>query len=255
MNVVAIIPARMESSRFFGKPLKEICGMPMIGHVYKRTKMCDLLSEVYVATCNQEIIDYIELIGGKAIMTGDFHERASDRVAEALQIIESKTKKNIDIIVMVQGDEPMIDPNMIVDGVEPLLKKPEFGVTNLMCSIKTKEEWKDPNEVKVVVDNKNFALYFSREAIPSSKKYDKNITAYKQVCIISFKRNDLINYCSIKPSPLEIIESVDMNRLLENNQKIKMILTDKLTYAVDTPQDLNFVNDLLKDDKLAKLYT
>ena len=166
MNIIGIIPARMGSSRFPGKPLANIHGMPMIGHVYFRSKLAKILDEVYVATCDQEIIDYIKSIDGKAIMTDTSHERASDRTSEALNIIESRTEQKIDIIVMLQGDEPMILPEMIDAAVQPLLDDQSVTVSNLMATIKNIEEWKDPNEVKVVVDKLNFAIYFSREPIP-----------------------------------------------------------------------------------------
>ena len=254
MNIIAVIPARMESSRFYGKPLKKICGMPMIGHVFNRVKMCKLLSDVYIATCNDEIKDYADSIGAKAIMTKNTHERATDRVSEAIKKIERKTKKKIDIVVMVQGDEPMIHPNMINDSVAPLIKNKEIEVTNLMSEIKSASEWQDPNEVKVVVDRNNCALYFSREPIPSSKKFDQKIVSYKQVCVISFTKKSLINYCELDETILEKIESVDMNRLLENNIKIKMVLTNRITYAVDTSNDLKVVNELLMNDKLLNSY-
>ena len=255
MNIVGIIPARMESSRFQGKPLKEICGMPMIGHVYKRSKLCDLFTEVYVATCNVEIYDYIASINGKAIMTGDYHERASDRAAEALQNIENRINEKIDIVVMIQGDEPMILPEMISEGIQSLINNPGIAVTNLMTAIKSQSEWEDPNEVKVVVNNQNCALYFSREPIPSAKKYNQKIEALKQVCIISFKRDVLLKYCQLKPTPLEIIESVDMNRLLESGIQIKMVLTKQSTYAVDTQKDLDIVEDKMKNDPLIHYYS
>ena len=113
MRVVAVIPARMASSRFPGKPMALIHGMPMIGHCYCRVRLCDALSDTYVATCDKEIFDYIESIGGKAIMTADTHERASDRAAEAMVKIEEATGEQTDILVMVQGDEPMVNPKMI----------------------------------------------------------------------------------------------------------------------------------------------
>ena len=254
MNIIGIIPARMGSSRFPGKPLANIHGMPMIGHVYFRSKLAKILDEVYVATCDQEIIDYIKSIDGKAIMTDTSHERASDRTAEALGIIEKQIKKEIDIVVMLQGDEPMILPEMIEAAVQPLLDDQSVTVSNLMATIKNIEEWKDPNEVKVVVDKLNFAIYFSREPIPSKKKYSSEITAYKQVCVIPFTRDCLINYTRLAPTPLEIIESVDMNRFIENGIKIKMIETDNNTIAVDTPQDLANVERLMKNDSLIKTY-
>jgi len=254
LKIVGIIPARMESSRYFGKPLKEICGMPMIGHVYHRSNLCDLLSDVYVATCNNEINNYVSSINGKVVMTSNSHERATDRVAEALLNIEEDLGEKIDIVVMIQGDEPMIFPNMISDGIKPLMKDHKLGVTNLMSVIKSKSDWEDPNEVKVVVNDRNFAMYFSREPIPSNKKYDGRIGAFKQVCIISFKRDHLLQYCNLQPTPLEIIESVDMNRLLESGIGIKMVLTDINTYAVDTEKELKHVSNLMKNDKLMKIY-
>ena len=187
-------------------------------------------------------------------MTDTSHERASDRTAEALGIIEKQIKKEIDIVVMLQGDEPMIFPEMIEAAVQPLLDDQSVTVSNLMATIKIIEEWKDPNEVKVVVDKENFAIYFSREPIPSKKKYSNEITAYKQVCVIPFTRDCLINYTRLAPTPLEIIESVDMNRFIENGIKIKMIETDNNTIAVDTPQDLANVERLMRIDSLVKTY-
>ncbi|MAG39043.1 3-deoxy-manno-octulosonate cytidylyltransferase [Candidatus Woesearchaeota archaeon] len=254
MNIVGIIPARMGSSRFPGKPLANIHGIPMIGHVYFRSKMAKILDDVYVATCDQEIIDYIKSIDGKAIMTDTSHERASDRTSEALNIIESRTEQKTDIIVMLQGDEPMILPEMIDAAVQPLLDDQSVTVSNLMATIKKIEEWEDPNEVKVVVDKENFAIYFSREPIPSKRKYSSEIKAYKQVCVIPFTRDCLINYTRLEPTPLEIIESVDMNRFIENGIKIKMIETDNNTIAVDTPQDLANVERLMKNDSLIRTY-
>ncbi|MCG8572853.1 MAG: 3-deoxy-manno-octulosonate cytidylyltransferase, partial [Spirochaetes bacterium] len=169
-NIIGIIPARMASSRFPGKPMKKIINIPMIGHVYFRSKMSTILKEVYVATCDQEIYDYINSIGGKPIMTADIHERASDRAAEALLKIEKETNKKVDIVVMIQGDEPMLTPEMIDNSIKPLLTDSTINIVNLMANIKTQKEHEDPNEVKVVVNKNNFALYFSREPIPSRKK-------------------------------------------------------------------------------------
>ncbi len=216
MNIIGIIPARLASSRLPNKPMADILGMPMIGHVYFRSKMSSMLTELYVATCDQEIVDYIEGVGGKAIMTADTHERASDRSAEALLTIEKQTGVKADIVVMIQGDEPMITPEMISAAVQPLLDEASLNITNLMASMQTKEEHEDPAEVKVVVDKNNNALYFSREPIPSRKKGVDNVPMLKQVCIIPFRRDFLLEYNNMEQTPLEIIESVDMNRLLEN---------------------------------------
>jgi 3-deoxy-manno-octulosonate cytidylyltransferase (CMP-KDO synthetase) len=216
VNIIGIIPARLASSRLPNKPMADILGMPMIGHVYFRSKMSSMLTELYVATCDQEIVDYIEGVGGKAIMTADTHERASDRSAEALLTIEKQTGVKADIVVMIQGDEPMITPEMISAAVQPLLDEASLNITNLMASMQTKEEHEDPAEVKVVVDKNNNALYFSREPIPSRKKGVDNVPMLKQVCIIPFRRDFLLEYNNMEQTPLEIIESVDMNRLLEN---------------------------------------
>ncbi len=252
MNIVSIIPARMGSSRFPGKPMADILGMPMIGHVYKRVKMSKLLNEVYVATCDKEIYDYIESIGGKSVMTSDRHERCSDRCAEAMLKIEEYENKKVDIMVMVQGDEPLTFPEMIDEAVEPMLDDIDMFITNLVADLDTIEEFNDPNEVKVVMDKNNNALYFSREAIPSRKKSILNVPMKKQVCVIPFTRDFLLEYNEMTPTPLEIIESVDMMRILENGMNVKMIETKYITKAVDTSDDLNRVCKMMKDDILFK---
>ena len=252
MNIISIIPARMGSSRFPGKPMADILGMPMIGHVYKRVKLSKTLNEVYVATCDEEIYNYIESIGGKAIMTSDCHERCSDRCAEAMLKIEKETKQKVDIMVMVQGDEPLTFPEMIDEAVEPMLEDKNIKITNLVADLETIEEFEDPNEVKVVMDKDNFALYFSREPIPSRKKGIDKVPMKKQVCVIPFERNFLLEYNETPPTPLEIIESVDMMRILENGGKVKMISTKYKTKAVDTPDDLQKVIEMMESDELFK---
>jgi 3-deoxy-manno-octulosonate cytidylyltransferase (CMP-KDO synthetase) len=254
MTVIGIIPARLASSRLPHKPMADILGMPMIGHVYLRSKLSNMLNEVYVATCDQAIVDYIESIGGKAVMTADTHERASDRTAEALLKIEMETGNKVDIVVMIQGDEPMVTPGMISASVEPLLNDESIKITNLMASMNSKEEHEDPAEVKVVVNKNNFALYFSREPIPSRKKGVENVPMLKQVCIIPFRRDFLLEYNQMEQTPLEIIESVDMNRLLENGIPIKMVMRKEETYSVDTKADLENVNARMKNDPLLAAY-
>lgn len=254
MKKVGIIPARMGSSRFPGKPLVEIHGMPMIGHVYLRSKMCSQLDEVYVATCDQEIKDYVESIGGNVVMTKDTHERCSDRTVEALQKIEAGRGEEIDIIVMIQGDEPMVTPEMLKRAVEPMLNDPSILVLNLMSTLKSREEHDDPNEVKVVVDLHDNALYFSREPIPSWRKGAIAVPMLKQVCIIPFRRNFLLQYQDLSPTPLEIIESVDMMRVLEHGYDVKMVKTDTESYAVDTPEDLEKIKRIMTGDPLFSNY-
>lgn len=254
MNIISIIPARMGSSRFPGKPMKEILGMPMIGHVYSRVKMSKILSEVYVATCDKIIYDYIESIGGKAVMTSDRHERCSDRCAEAMLKIEKETGNKCDIMVMVQGDEPLTFPEMIDEAVEPILKDNKILITNLMADLPDLASFENPNEVKVVVDKYNDALYFSREPIPSRKKGVLDVPMKKQVCVIPFARDFLLEYNKMESTPLEIIESVDMMRILENGKKIKMVPTKYITKAVDTIDDLHQVENIMVQDLLINEY-
>jgi len=254
MNIISIIPARMGSSRFPGKPMADILGMPMIGHVYKRVQMSQLLSEVYVATCDEEIFNYIKSIGGKVVMTSDCHERCSDRCAEAMLKIEKDENIKVDIMVMVQGDEPLTYPEMIDEAVSPMLEDNSIKITNLVADLHTVEEFEDPNEVKVVMDKQNNALYFSREPIPSRKKGIFQVPMKKQVCVIPFTRDFLLEYNDIEPTPLEIIESVDMMRILENGMKVKMIDTKYETKAVDTKEDLDKVIEIMKKDKICQNY-
>jgi len=244
MNIIALIPARMGSSRFPGKPLAKILGKPMIGHVYERVAQCDLLTKTAVATCDQEIADYIESIGGESVMTSDRHERASDRCAEALAVLEEKDGIQYDIVVMVQGDEPMTHPDMITEAVAPMLNDSEILVTNLISDIENIEEFEDRNCIKVVCDLNSNALYFSREPIPTRVFGD--VEMKKQVCIIPFRREFLLRYTNLKPTPLEIFESIDMMRVLEYGLKVHMVPTKYKTQAVDTISDLKNVEILIK---------
>jgi 3-deoxy-manno-octulosonate cytidylyltransferase (CMP-KDO synthetase) len=254
MNVIGIIPARMGSSRFPGKPLAKILGIPMIGHIYYRCKMASALKEVYLATCDEEIRQYGESIGAGVVMTSDKHERASDRVTEAMTKVEKASGRKTDIVVMIQGDEPMVMPEMINQAVRPMLKDKKILVANLLAPIRTKEEFLDPNCVKVAVDNNGDALYFSREPIPSGKKWEREIPMFKQVCVIPFRRDFLLKFNSLTPTRLEKVESIDMLRVLEHGYKVKMVPTDYETYAVDTPEDLRAVEKRMQNDPLVGKY-
>ncbi|MBF0292868.1 MAG: 3-deoxy-manno-octulosonate cytidylyltransferase [Nitrospinae bacterium] len=244
MKILALIPARMGSSRFPGKPMARILGKPMIGHVYERVRKSPMLDTLAVATCDKEIFDYIESIGGVAVMTGDQHERASDRCAEALVKLEAANKTRYDIVVMVQGDEPMTHPDMIAEAVQPLLDDAGIQVVNLLGQIKDTAEFEDRNCIKVVCDLNSNALYFSREPIPTRSK-SKDIPMGKQVCIIPFRRDFLLEYTRMTPTPLEVAESVDMMRVLEHGMKVRMAPTRHSTMAVDTPDDLKRVEKLM----------
>jgi len=251
---IAIIPARMASSRFPGKPLTDIHGMPMIGHCYFRSKMSACLDAVYIATCDEEIRAYAESIDAPCIMTKGTHERATDRIAEAMLKIEADTGERHDIIVLVQGDEPMLHPDMIDATVKGLEKDPTVNVTNGVAPINTAAEFEDPNEVKVVVDGHGYAIYFSREPIPSRAKWDGDVPMLKQVCIIPFRRDYLLEYNETMQTPLERIESVDMLRVIENGGKIRMVPMEHETLSVDTPYDLKRVIEAMADDQLRAAY-
>ncbi len=248
LKILALIPARMGSGRFPGKPMAQILGKPMIGHVYERVAKSPLLAMTAVATCDQEIFDYIESIGGVAVMTADTYERASDRCAEALLKLENLYNIRYDIVVMVQGDEPMTHPDMIAEAVQPLLDDADVNVVNLLGQIHDIAEFEDRNCIKVVCDLKLNALYFSREPIPTLCKTD-NIPMGKQVCIIPFRRDYLLEYTRLAPTPLEIAESVDMMRILEHGMKVRMAPTKHNTQAVDTYTDLQKVEKLMQNSK------
>lgn len=254
MNIVAIIPARMGSSRYPGKPLAKILGMPMIGHVYKRTAQSKRITSCWVATCDNEIADYINNIGGNAVLTADTHERASDRCAEAMLKIEALSGNQIDIVVMVQGDEPLVTPAMIDTAVDALLNSGGAGVACLMGKITDQEDYADPNEIKVVVDNRDRALYMSREPIPTIKKGPSDAPWLKQICIIPFTRQYLLEFNDTPPSYLEVAESIDLNRCLQNGHPVQMALTNDISVSVDTPDDLLEAEKALRNDPLLKTY-
>ena len=177
-------------------------------------------------------------------MTSIHHERASDRCAEALTYLEKEGGIKYDIVVMVQGDEPMTHPDMITEAVTPMLSDPEILVINLLGDIKDVKEFEDRNCIKVVCDLNSDALYFSREPVPTRKF--GNVPMKKQVCIIPFKREFLLEYTDLEPTPLEIIESVDMMRILEHGLKVHMVPTKHETHAVDTESDLIHVESIMR---------
>ena len=248
MKAVAIIPARMDSSRFPGKPLAPLLGRPMIEHVFRRTKMAKSVAEVYVATCDQVVADACERFGAPVLMTAKTHERATDRIAEAA------SKAAADVYVMVQGDEPMVTPEMIDKSLEPF-RDPAVVCVNLAAPIRSEEEFLDPNTIKVVTGRSGDALYFSRAPIPSPSR-DPNAwkNARKQVCIIPFRRDFLLEFARLPPTPLEIAESVDMMRALEHGRPVRMARCETWTHAVDTPKDLGLVERLMTHDPLCAAY-
>lgn len=254
MKILGVVPARMAASRFPDKPMKMIQGMPMVEHCYLRSAMCPLLDDIVVATCDTSILEYIIENGGKAVMTSDKHERATERTAEALTVLEKQyPDKQFDIIVMIQGDEPLIDPEMITQVINPLLNG-KANVSNLMVSLTTEEEVNNPNNVKVVTGINGNALYMSREPIPSKEKFNGQINYFRQLGLIGFTREALLDFIALETTELEKIESVDMNRFLENGISIHMVETKFEVDAVDTPDDLIRVEEKMKNDKLYQKY-
>jgi 3-deoxy-manno-octulosonate cytidylyltransferase (CMP-KDO synthetase) len=175
-------------------------------------------------------------------------------VAEAMLKIEKEKNIKVDILVMIQGDEPMVSPQMIEESIVPLRRDKNVNVVNLMAPIKTPQEFNDPNTIKVVVDKESNALYFSRVPIPSRNRVKDGVPMYKQVCIIPFRRDYLLKFNNLEQTPLEKVESVDMLRVLENGEKVRMVLTDHETFSVDTEEDLRKVSALMEHDTLFRTY-
>lgn len=253
MRAIGIIPARMAASRFPGKPLVPMLGMPMIGHCYHRTRLAPGLMASYVATCDQAIYDYISGIGGRVVLTSVTHNRASTRTAEALEIIERETGEAIDVVVMVQGDEPLITPEVIAETLRHFAD-PVVEIVNIMSRLRTFEAFVDKNNVKVVVDQNNNALYFSREPIPSPWRGWEQLPRYMQTGIIAFRRDALLRFNAMQETPLEQFESVDMNRVLETGGSIRMVAIDAMTIGVDTPKELAEAESYLRNDPVLSQY-
>lgn len=253
MKAIAILPARMGATRFPGKPLHTIRGIPLLGHCYHRTVMASGVTATYVATCDEEIAAYVRSIGGTAVMTSSSHNRASDRTAEAMLKIEQSTGEKVDVVIMVQGDEPLILPETISETLRHFAD-PTVEIVNIMSRLRTREAFEDKNNVKVVVDQKGDALYFSREPIPSPWKGIDHVPMYMQVGVIAFRRDVLIRFNSMSEMPLEKIESVDMNRVLETGGKIRMVMTEAMTIGVDTLEEADEVGRILADDTVFARY-
>ncbi|PTR15636.1 MULTISPECIES: 3-deoxy-manno-octulosonate cytidylyltransferase [unclassified Nitrosospira] len=252
MKTIAVIPARMGATRFPGKPLAKLLGRSMLEHVYKRVALSQSLDATYIATCDEEIRRVAEDFGAPVIMTADTHERASDRVAEAAAGTDAE------LIVMVQGDEPMTRPEMIDSAIEPFQHDPELGCVNLVRPIDNQADFSDFNTIKVVMDQRGNAIYMSRQPIPtmrpSSLENFSQTSAFKQVCVIPFRRQTLLDFARLPSTPLEKLESVDMLRLLEHGYQVKMVRTEFNTQAVDTQADLERVAILMMADPLVGSY-
>lgn len=224
----------------------------MVGHCYHRTRLAPGLDEVHVATCDAEIADYVRGIGGSVVMTADTHKRATTRTAEAVEKIEA-SDSIADIVVMVQGDEPLISPETIGETIQHFAD-PAVDIVNVMSRLHTREQFVDKNNVKVVVNVQGDALYYSREPIPSPWKGIDSIPMYMQTGIIAFRRAALRRFNELPETALERIESVDMNRVLESGGRIRMVVTESVTIGVDTIEELAQAEEMMRGDPTLARY-
>lgn len=255
MSAIVIIPSRYASSRFPGKPLCLLSGKPMVQHVYEKAKKASLVQDVFVATDNKRIYDTVEGFGGKAIMTSDAHISGTDRIAEAVEKLQATgcRLQAADIIVNVQGDEPMVHPQMI-DDVIGIMDDKKASIGTLAKKIERAGEIADPNIVKVVFNAEGFALYFSRAPIPYHRDEWKDLKhlshgsqsmAYKHIGIYAYRKDVLLELSKLPSTRLEEIERLEQLRALENGFKIKVKETGLETIGVDTPIDLERVERCL----------
>ncbi len=231
MRAVAIIPVRMAATRLPNKPLLDIVGKPMVQRVYERVCHASLVSRVIVATCDSEIFDAVQGFGGEVVMTSANHQSGTDRIAEVAANLDE------DVIVNVQGDEPLIDPKTIDATIEPFASDESVEMASLMFRISA-EDAQDPNLVKVVVNRENWAMYFSRCPIPYQRKPQSDAQIWGHVGMYTYTRRFLLEYASMAPGILERVESLEQLRVLENGKRIKMIPIDGRPMGVDTPEDL-----------------
>lgn len=249
MSVIVVIPARYSSTRFPGKPLAPLRGIPVIEHVYRNSSLSRLADEVIVATDSSTIFQKVLAFGGKAVMTSPDHLSGTDRIAEVARGL------HCDIIVNVQGDEPLIRAEMI-DDVVSVLDDRHASMGTLAKKIENRSEIFDPNIVKVVYDEKGFAMYFSRAPIPYHRDLfgagrtlipssSSELSMFKHVGIYSYRRDVLLSLADCRPSRLEKIEKLEQLRALENDFRIKVKETFFETVGVDTPEDLERIEKCL----------
>ena len=240
MNVIGVIPARWASTRFEGKVLAQIKGKPMIQHVWERSKKSERLEDLIIACDDERIIRAVEKFGAKAVLTSQDHASGTDRIAQAIESIDAN------IIVNIQGDEPLINHAIIDSLVEALIDDPSYSMATVIKAIDDQSELKDPNIVKVVVDGEMNALYFSRAAIPYHHETQEEVVYYKHLGIYAYQRELLLSYKNLPISNLEKSEKLEQLRALEYGYKIKTIVTDINTIGVDTPNDITKVESLLE---------
>lgn len=238
MKVLCVIPARYASTRLPGKPLAMIAGKPMIQHVYERAEQASVPDEVVVATDNELVKQTVESFGGKAVMTSPDHPSGTDRLAEV-----ALSYPDVDVIVNVQGDEPMIPPE-VIDRLALAFEDDEDLSMATMKVLMNEEDYDNPAAVKVVTDQNGYALYFSRSLMPYPRNKPEGYKVFKHVGIYAYRRSFLLNYAALSPTPLEKAESLEQLRALENGYKIKVLESDFQGIGIDTPEDLAAANEL-----------
>jgi 3-deoxy-manno-octulosonate cytidylyltransferase (CMP-KDO synthetase) len=246
MGVTVVIPARYASTRFPGKPLADLCGKPMIQWVYERSSLCESVDRVIVATDDARIADAVEAFGGIVVMTRSDHATGTDRLAEVAADLTD------DLIVNVQGDEPLIDPAMIQAALAPMLADNSIPMGTLKTPLTSMDEYRNPNVVKVVTDRQGFALYFSRAPIPYPRDFNDRLdqrwhelATAKHIGLYVYRREFLLKYPSLQATPLETQECLEQLRALEHGYRIRVAKTDLVGQGVDTPEDLEQVKELL----------
>ena len=246
MGVTVIIPARYASTRFPGKPLAELCGKPMVQWVYERSSLCEAVDKVIVATDDQRIANAVVAFGGDVVMTRADHATGTDRLAEVAEGVDDE------LIVNVQGDEPLIDPAMIQAAVAPLLNDQSIPMGTLRTPLTSLDEFRNPNVVKVVTDRAGFALYFSRAPIPYPRDFAEQLeqrwselATAKHVGLYVYRRSFLLDYPHLPKTPLEEQECLEQLRALEHGYRIHVATTDLVGQGVDTPADLERVRAML----------
>jgi 3-deoxy-manno-octulosonate cytidylyltransferase (CMP-KDO synthetase) len=242
-KAIAVIPARMASSRYPGKPLAKILDLPMIEHVRRRTLLAEGIDAVVVATCDQAVMDVVTKAGGKAVMTSDKHERSTERVAEAMHSLTG------DIVVVPQGDEPLLLPESIQQVAAPLFERNDLPSVSLLSPLESDDDYTNSDIVKAACDQQGHVLFFSRAPIP----YFQNSGAcpiYRETGIRAFRADFLQTYISLPETPFEGVESVDMLRLLEHGYKILGVPTDYVTIGVDHVEDVAQVEHILRTDPI-----
>ena len=240
MKVLGVIPARYASSRFEGKALADLLGKPMIQHVYERAIKARTLDGVLVATDDQRIFDAVKAFGGEVVMTAE-HPTGTDRVAEVAG------SSGAEILVNVQGDEPIIEPAMIDEVLEPLLGDSSIDLGTLVHRISSQEEYLNPNVVKVIVNQAGFAMYFSRSSIPYIKPdgWRPDALIYRHVGLYVYRRHALLDFAQKSAAPFETLEGLEQLRFLENGYRMKVVETTYSSIGVDTPEDLEAVKRIM----------